>query len=77
MSEHPGRYAEVLEGQEHRLRDRIRHYRRLRSAARRIDDAVASVAYAAFTADRDDDAVELTIGRLLVLLDQHDLFEEW
>jgi hypothetical protein len=58
------------------LHNRIRHLRRLKWAARRIDDTTAASAYAAFVTANDYDDLELTIGRLLVLLDQHDLLEE-
>jgi hypothetical protein len=67
-----GSNSAVLGGQEYNLKNRIRHLRRVRWAARRIDATTALTAYMAFTADQDDDDLELTIGRLLVLLDQHE-----
>lgn len=60
-----------LQAREYRLRNRLRHLRRLRWAARSIDDTTAANAYAAFADPDDDVELELAIGRLLVLLDRH------
>jgi hypothetical protein len=48
----------------------------LKWAARRIDDTTAATAYMSFMAGTDDDDLELAIGRLVVILDRHDLLEE-
>jgi hypothetical protein len=68
--------GEEFSGPEYSLVNRKSHLRRLKWAARRIDDAEARTAYETFTADQDYNDDTLTMGRILVLLDQHDLLEE-
>ena len=62
---------------EHDLHNRIRHRRQLKRAARGISDTDALNAYFAFSTDIvEDTEIELVLGRLLVLLDRHDLLLE-
>jgi hypothetical protein len=59
------------------LRRHVRLRKRLKRAARNIDTDAAADAYVAFAGlDDDDMAVELAVGRLLLLLDQRHLIEE-
>jgi hypothetical protein len=57
-----------------RLAGRIRRRGRLRWTARKIDPVAAEAAFWNF-ADVDE-PVEIVIGRLLLLLDEHGLFDE-
>jgi hypothetical protein len=63
-------------GQEYDLKNRNRQRRRLKWAGKGISDTDALTAYLSFTAHQDDADLELVIGRLLVILDRHDLLEE-
>jgi hypothetical protein len=63
-----------LSGREHDLVNRRRRRWRIKRAARRVDFDAAANAYLAFT--DEEEPIELTIGRVLVLLDDAHLLEE-
>jgi hypothetical protein len=61
-------------GPKYDLHNRIRRLPRTKRAVRRVDGDTATGAYVAFNEDADK-SVELDLGRLLVLLDDRELFE--
>jgi hypothetical protein len=60
-------------GDQHNLKNHKRHLRRLRWASKGISDTDALTAFFTFTNQDNDVDLELTIGRLLVILDRNDL----
>jgi hypothetical protein len=64
--------AARFRGQEYQLGNRIRRLRRLKWAARPVDNTTAAFAFSAFTSDLDDDDdLDIAFGKLLVILDRH------